>query len=95
MYHGEIVWRDGVRVGDVRAASYGHTLGGAVGLALVRAPDNNSNTSSKNGSSGAVGVVNKAFLTSGVWEVEVNGKKYPAVASLNPMYDPNNKRIKM
>jgi glycine cleavage system aminomethyltransferase T len=81
MYHGEVVWRDGVRIGDVRAASYGHTLGGAVGLAMVRAPNN--------------GAVNKAFLTEGKWEVEVNGKMYPCVASLNPMYDPSNKKIKM
>jgi heterotetrameric sarcosine oxidase gamma subunit len=35
MVHGEIVLRDGRPVGDVRAASYGHTLGGAVGLAIV------------------------------------------------------------
>ncbi len=35
MYHAEIVLRDGIPVGDVRAASYGHTLGGAVGLAMV------------------------------------------------------------
>jgi len=35
MYHAEIVYRDGKAVGEVRAASYGHTLGGAVGLAMV------------------------------------------------------------
>lgn len=35
MVHSEIVLRDGVPVGDVRAASYGHTLGGAVGLAMI------------------------------------------------------------
>ena len=35
MFHGEIVLRDGIPVGEVRAASYGHTLGGAVGLAMV------------------------------------------------------------
>jgi len=35
MYHGEILLRDGLPVGDVRAASYGHTLGGAVGLSVV------------------------------------------------------------
>ena len=98
MYHGEIVWRDGVRVGDVRAASYGHTLGGAVGLAMVRAPSPSTATtdgSTTTASSATIPVVNKAFLTTGTWEIEVNGKKYPAVASLNPMYDPNNKRIKM
>ncbi len=35
MYHGEIILRDGIPVGDVRAAAFGHTLGGAVGLAMV------------------------------------------------------------
>ena len=35
MFHAEIVLRNGVPVGDVRAGSYGHTLGGAVGLAMV------------------------------------------------------------
>jgi heterotetrameric sarcosine oxidase gamma subunit len=35
MYHAEVIRRDGVEVGYVRAASYGHTVGGAVGLALV------------------------------------------------------------
>jgi 4-methylaminobutanoate oxidase (formaldehyde-forming) len=35
MYHAEVVLRNGVPVGDIRAASYGHTLGGAVGLAMV------------------------------------------------------------
>jgi 4-methylaminobutanoate oxidase (formaldehyde-forming) len=35
MFHQEIMLRNGVPVGYVRAASYGHTLGGAVGLAMV------------------------------------------------------------
>jgi 4-methylaminobutanoate oxidase (formaldehyde-forming) len=36
MYHAEVLRRDGEEVGYLRAASYGHTLGGAVGLALVK-----------------------------------------------------------
>ena len=80
MYHAEVVWRDGVRVGEVRAASYGHTLGGAVGLAMITAADGC--------------VVNKAYLQQGVWEVEAAGKMVPAVLSLTPMYDPNNAKIK-
>lgn len=36
MIHGEIVLRNGIPVGDVRAAAYGHTLGGSVGLAMVK-----------------------------------------------------------
>ena len=37
MFHAEIVRRDGKAVGYIRAASYGHTLGGAVGLAMIEA----------------------------------------------------------
>jgi len=81
MFHGEVVFRDNVCVGDVRAASYGHTLGGAVGLAHITAHQDSV-------------VVNKAYLTTGVWEVEVAGKRYPAQLSLEPMYDPKNTRIK-
>jgi len=36
MIHAEVVLRNGVPVGDVRAAAYGHTLGGSVGLAMVQ-----------------------------------------------------------
>ena len=35
MIHAEIVLRNGIPVGDVRAGSYGHTLGGSVGLAMI------------------------------------------------------------
>lgn len=81
MFHGEIVLRDGKVVADVRAASYGHTLGGAVGLAMVEV---------EHGS-----FVDKAYLDSGVWEVDIAGTRYPAEVSLKPMYDPSNARIKM
>ena len=80
MYHGEVLFRDGACVGDVRAASYGHSLGGAVGLAHITAP--------------AGGVVNKSFLSTGKWEVEVAGARYPCKLSLEPMYDPKNLKIK-
>jgi 4-methylaminobutanoate oxidase (formaldehyde-forming) len=35
MIHSEVVLRNGEPVGEVRAASYGHTLGASVGLAMV------------------------------------------------------------
>jgi 4-methylaminobutanoate oxidase (formaldehyde-forming) len=79
MFHAEIVRRDGVPVGYVRAASYGHTLGGAVGLAFLEPKQ----------------TVDEAYLTSGKWEVEVNGKVYPCVVSARPLYDPKAERIKM
>jgi 4-methylaminobutanoate oxidase (formaldehyde-forming) len=78
MFHAEVLWRDGVRVGYVRAASYGHTLGGAVGLAMVEPRC----------------VVDQAYLDAGRWEVEIGSRRYPAVVSLRPLYDPTMARIR-
>ena len=79
MFHGEVVYRDGVPVGYVRAASYGHTLGGAVGLAMIDPGE----------------PVTPEFIASGTWEVDIAGVRHAAVASLKPMYDPGNERIRM
>jgi len=78
MYHAEIVLRDGVPVGDIRAASYGFTLGGAVGLSMIEADE----------------PIDEAYLEAGTWEVNIAGKLYPAEVSLRPMYDPHMKRVK-
>jgi glycine cleavage system aminomethyltransferase T/glycine/D-amino acid oxidase-like deaminating enzyme len=79
MYHAEIVYRDGKAVGYVRAASYGHTVGGAVGLAMIDAGE----------------PMDQAYLDGGTWEVDIAGRRYPALASLRPLYDPEGKRIKL
>ena len=79
LHHNEIVFRNGERVGDINAGSYGHTLGGAVGLGFVSCEDG----------------VTKEFINSGNWEIKIAGVKYPAIASLKPLYDPKNERIKM
>jgi 4-methylaminobutanoate oxidase (formaldehyde-forming) len=71
MYHAEVVHRDGIAVGYVRAATYGHTLGGAVGLVMVEPKV----------------VVDEAYLSSGRWEVDIAGRLYPAVVSGRPFYD--------
>jgi len=79
LFHAEIVHRDGKPVGYVRAASYGHTLGGAVGLAMV---------------DGGGAPIDTAWLEKGTWEVDIANKKYPAIASLKPLYDPASERVK-
>jgi len=79
MFHAEPIWRNGQRVGYVRAASYGHTLGGAVGLAMIE---------------GGNSVVDAAFLGTGTWEVEIAARRYPALASMRPLFDPDNAKIK-
>ena len=79
MFHAEVVCRNGVPAGYIRSASYGFTLGGAVGLAMIDAAE----------------PINQAYLDSGDWTVRIGTSVYPAVTSLRPMYDPGNKRIKM
>ena len=78
MFHAEVVHRDGRPVGYVRAASYGFTLGGAVGLAMVDAG----------------GPLDQAWVDAGRWEVDIAGRHYPAIASLRPLYDPKNERVR-
>ncbi len=79
MFHAEIVWRNGKAVGYIRAAAYGFSLGGAVGLAMVEAGE----------------PIDQAYLDAGAWEVDIAGTRYPAVASLKPFYDPTAARIKV
>jgi heterotetrameric sarcosine oxidase gamma subunit len=79
MFHAEVVRRNGTPVGYIRAASYGFSLGGAVGLAMVDAGQ----------------PLDQAWIDSGEWTVEVGGSTYPAIVSLRPLYDPANKRVKM
>jgi 4-methylaminobutanoate oxidase (formaldehyde-forming) len=78
MHHAEIVRRDGVAVGYVRSASYGFTLGGAVGLAMVDAGE----------------PLDSDWIDRGKWTVEIGAATYPAVASLRPLYDPAGRRIR-
>jgi len=79
MFHAEVVRRDGRPAGYIRSASYGFSLGGAVGLAMIDADE----------------PIDQAYLDSGEWTVQIGAAVYPAVASLRPMYDPGNKRIRM
>ncbi|MAI78221.1 MAG: oxidoreductase [Deltaproteobacteria bacterium] len=78
LLHGEVIWRNGVAVGYIRAGAYGHTLGASVGLGYVEADE----------------PVTKAYLDSGEWEVELALQKHRARASLRPLYDPKGERIK-
>jgi 4-methylaminobutanoate oxidase (formaldehyde-forming) len=78
LYHAEIVRRDGRAVGYIRAASYGFSLGGAVGLAMIEAGE----------------PVTQRYLDEGTWTVEIAGRHYPAMASIRPLYDPTSARVR-
>ncbi|HEY3008184.1 MAG TPA: FAD-dependent oxidoreductase [Micromonosporaceae bacterium] len=79
MFHAEVVRRNGRPLGYIRAASYGFSLGGAVGLAMIDAGE----------------PIDQAWLDVGEWTVEIGAGRHPARVSLRPMYDPKNERIRM
>ncbi len=79
LHHGEIVSHNGRPAGYIRAASYGFTLGGAVGLAMIDAGE----------------PVTQNYLEDAAWEVDIAGRRYPAMASIRPLYDPRMNRVKV
>jgi 4-methylaminobutanoate oxidase (formaldehyde-forming) len=79
MHHGEIIYRDGEPVGTIMAGSFGHTLGASVGVGPV---ENNGD------------VVTAEYIRSGSYEIDIAGTRFPAKASLRPMYDPKMERVR-
>jgi 4-methylaminobutanoate oxidase (formaldehyde-forming) len=78
LYHNEPIWRGDAIVGSIRSGMYGHTLCAATGLGYVEAPP------------GQV----LGEIGADEFEIEIAGTRYAATASLRPMFDPTNSRIK-
>jgi glycine cleavage system aminomethyltransferase T len=79
LYHNEPIWRGDKIVGYISSGMYGHTLGAAVGLGYVTRADGESDES----------------IANGPYQIEVAGRRIDAKASFRPMYDPDNKRIRL
>ena len=78
LYSHEPILRDGVIVGHLTSGNYGHTLGGSVGLGYIEVEDQ----------------INKEYLESGSFAIDVGGDHIPAKASLSAMYDPKAERMR-
>ena len=78
LHHNEPVWYHNEIAGYVRSGNYGHTLGGSVGLGYVD----------------GLQTTDLSGIEAGTFEIEVAGVRVPAEASLRPMYDPDNSRIR-
>jgi 4-methylaminobutanoate oxidase (formaldehyde-forming) len=78
LYGNETIYRDGKIVGFLQTGAYGFTLGGAMGMGFVENDE------------GAT----KEFIKSGGYEIDIAGERYPAKASLTPMYDPKGLRVR-
>ena len=78
LFHNEPILRDGVIVGFLTSGSYGHTLGGAVGLGYVPCRH--------------TGETGKEMLASS-YQIDVAGRMVAAEASITPLYDPKAQRV--
>jgi glycine cleavage system T protein len=79
LYHNEPIWQGDRIAGYIRSGMYAHTLGSACGLGYVTAVDG-----------GVVGAIDADN-----YEIEIAGVRYPATASLKPLFDPTSARIRM
>jgi heterotetrameric sarcosine oxidase gamma subunit len=78
VYHNEPIYRDGERVGFVTSGMYGHTLGAAVALGYVAHEAG----------------CTEEFIRAGRYEIQLATAKVGARASLAPLYDPKNSRVR-
>ena len=74
----ETIYRNGQRCGWLSSGGYGHTLGQSIGLGYVRAGQ----------------VIDREYVLSGSYELEVATRRVPAQVALKPLYDPKMERVK-
>jgi len=74
----ETLYRDGERVGWLTSGGYGYTVGRGIGYGYVR---------DRNG-------VDRGYLESGRYELEVAAERVPCAVHLRPLYDPAMRRVK-
>ena len=79
LYHNEPIWCGNTIVGDTTSGMYGHSIGSCLGMGYIENPEG----------------VNKEWIESQKFEIEVAGERFPAKASLKAFYDPGNARIRM
>jgi len=74
----ETIYRNGERVGWLTSGGFGYTVDSSIGYGYVR---------SESG-------VDREYLRSGTYELEVASRRVPASIHFAPLYDPGNQRIR-
>jgi 4-methylaminobutanoate oxidase (formaldehyde-forming) len=74
---GEAIYRNGSIVGQISSGGHGYTLGQEIGLGTITADRG----------------VDDTYLASSTFELEISMKRYPAKATLQPLYDPKSERL--
>ncbi len=74
----ETIYRNGERVGWLTSGGYGYTVDRSIGYGYVRNPAG----------------VDREYLRTGAYELEVASRRVPASIHFGPLYDPRNERIR-
>ncbi|PLS22951.1 GcvT family protein [Neptunicoccus cionae] len=74
----ETIYRNGETCGWLSSAGYGHTLGQSIGMGYVRSDR----------------VIDRDYVLSGEYELEVATERVPANVTLSPLFDPKMERVK-
>jgi glycine cleavage system T protein len=79
IYHDEPIYRNGELACENTHGSYSHVLGCAIGMGYLENPEG----------------IDEAWILSGQYEVDVEGKRVPVKVHMRPPYDPKSERVKM
>ncbi len=78
MYGNEMIYLGEKQVGYIQVGGYGHSLGGAVGIGFAELDE----------------PLTAEIIQTGPWQIEIADKRYDAIASLKPLYDPQMRKVK-
>ena len=79
IYHDEPIYRNGALISENTHGAYSHFLGCSVGMCYLKNPAG----------------IQDDWIMAGKYEISVAGKLFPIQVHLEPVYDPQNKRIRM
>jgi 4-methylaminobutanoate oxidase (formaldehyde-forming) len=79
LWGNELILRDGVPVGFVTSAAFGHTVGKPVALGLITRAD---------------GLADSQWLAAGTYAIDLAGERFAAAVSLAAPYDPTGARVR-
>jgi len=79
LWGNELILRDGVPVGFVTSAAFGHTLGKPVALGVITRSD---------------GLADKPWVDGGAYSIDLAGERFAATVSLAAPYDPSGRRVR-